>query len=215
MSILKVIILTDNWGQNQTDKEIYLHHSTKLKIKDIKELDGGNLLITTGPVFENFSILSDCWHEIIFQFEYNVNHEEAKELLNDLGYSYFPNVSVLDFMSIKAIGRKLYGFTRSKALKIRSVTRRKLDMTDFDDVNSVWKLYYAKVAKYENMKSDIKYFTAFVELDKDDYESNLRDATKYYELKTKLLAEMSSDDSSGSSEELETTSNALPAVSSA
>ena len=210
MNILNIVVVAEDLAQNRSNKSIYFHHSTKLRIKDIKELDGGNLLITTGRVFQNFSILSDDWQEIIFQLEYDVHHEEAQELLNNLGYADFSHVSVFDFMSIKAKGRKLYGFTVSKALKIKCTTRRKLDMSNYDDVNSIWKLYYAKVSKYEHMKSDIKDFTSYVDLEQEDYERNLREATKYHELANKLLAEMTSDDSSGSSEELETILTTLP-----
>lgn len=207
MNFLNVVVMTENWAQTRSDKDIYHSHSTKLRIKDIKQLDNGKLLITTGRIFENFSILVDLWVEIIFEFEYDVEHEEAKELLDHLGYNDFKHVSVSDFMSIKTKGKKMYGFTASKALKIRGTNKRKLDLTDFDDVNTIWKLYYAKVSKYQNMISDIKYFTTFVELDKDKYESDLRDMNKYQKLRDELLQNMTSDEDSSSLENAEKIDN--------
>ena len=199
MNCLKFVAVTETLTQNRKDKDIYHGHSTKLIIKDIQELDNGNLLITTSRVFENFSILGDLWVEIIFQFEYDIHHEAAQKLLANLGYSEFQNISVFDFMRIKTKGRKLYKYTASKARKIKCTSRRKLDMTNFDDVDTIWKLYYAKVSEYKNMVDDIKYFTSFVELDKDKYEGDLRDMNKYREIRDRLLEDASDSEDSSSS----------------
>lgn len=180
------------------DERLFYRHSTKLMVKDVyfQEDQNSNIIFQTSSVIENFSCFSDNWYSYYFTLKIDFSEPEGQERLEDLGYDEFKTkgITVFDFIKIKSVGRKLYMFTPvDSRLEIKCV-KRKMDLSDYDDVNRIYLYYLGKTWKYENMERDIINFEKFIELDRDTYESDKEKLEKWKNFKTTHLDEMSSDD---------------------
>ena len=179
------------------DERLFYRHSTKLLVKEVQEDQNINIIsFKTSSVIENFSCFSDNWYSYYFTLKIDFSEPEGQERLEDLGYDEFKSkgISVFDFIKIKSVGRELYMFIPvDSRLEIKCI-KRKMDLSDYDDVNKIYLYYLGKTWKYERMEADIRHFQSYVEFDRDTYESDKERLKKWKNFKTTLLDEMSSDE---------------------
>lgn len=196
MLFLQLAGFAEEHARNIDGKSLYIHNSTKLKIKDVTEDDDGSLLMITHPILYNFSVFSDAWADITFVMKCDISTPETRERLESMGYPEFEakGISVLDFIKIKSIGRKLWKFLPHDCESVYKTYRRNLDLTNYDDVCKLYAHWRRKTSFYEDAELNIKHNKMIVELEKDKYLRDNEQKEKFRLLHQKLLDEMPSDE---------------------
>ncbi len=136
--ILRMAIIAQHMKDKQSDEDLYLSYSTDLNIKSIEEVEDDKVIRTYSTVI-NRGIIPENWIELYFTMEYDLTHKKAVKRLIDCGYDEYgrKGVSRVDFLKIKAIGRKVYKFIMSKAMSNIKVVQRPLDLEKYDDVKMI------------------------------------------------------------------------------
>lgn len=203
---------------NESAYSIYIKHATKLKVKDIREVEGdgvdeesvngedkNKILVLTSSIIENRSLFGEKWTEISFSFKYDTTHEDAVERLENLGYEEFrkKGISIYDFMKIKSIGHNEYKFFCNDAISDIRAEGRLMDLEDYDDLYKIRQIYYVKKCKYEKMVRDAKWYTRIAEseCEKENYKKDVASYEMWTNRINELPDETSSEDEGEGKEE--------------
>lgn len=157
----------DERMESESDYSIFTSHSTKLKVKEIKEINETEVMVFTGSIFLDRGVFEEKWVEISFSFKYNLTHKSAIEFLEMDNYKEFSakGIKVIDFLRLKAIGRKQYRFFGNEARSEIKAVKRIMNWNSYDDALRIKCIYSKRKFDYEFAKDIVK-------IEKDNYEKN-------------------------------------------
>jgi len=187
---------------NQSDRDLYSDHWECMKVKSIDASnyeETGQISITTTKTHYNTALLGDSWIEVYFTIEYDLDAEKEIEEYMMKEWYKFDEVSKAVFYQIKTLGRKMWKFFSDDHMMNVKAHKRKMNITEYDDVNKIHHIYWKKVRDYDELVEDLKHLKWRVHEDKGakrEYESDKEKYDSYKELSKKLLEEMSSGSSS-------------------